>query len=246
MRIIPISGLLAGLRVERSAVIGLLEKTPFFGGLPALLLDKIAAKLRERRYQSGERLFGRGDDGARLFLVIEGRVRLSVVTEDGREIAFRQAGPGDVIGEIAVLDGGPRTADATALSAAHVMLLERSDIMALMRAEPEIGLSAVAFLCKRMRDTSAQLEMIALLSIEQRLARFLLAMSRDSTADAKGRVRISLGMSQTELALLLGASRPKVNLAIGSLEAQGQILRDGEAYLFRRARLAELAGAEEA
>jgi CRP/FNR family transcriptional regulator, cyclic AMP receptor protein len=231
--------------VERAAIAGLLGRTAFFGGLPAPLLETIASRLREKRYGAGERLFGRGDDGARLYLIVEGKVRLSVVTEDGREIAFRQAGPGDVIGEIAVLDGGPRTADATALGPVRAMQLERSDALALIRSEPEIGIAAIAFLCRRMRDTSAQLEMIALLSIEQRLARFLVALSREAAADARGRVRVSLGMSQTELALLLGASRPKVNLAIGALESQGHIRRDGESYLFSRATLSEIAGAED-
>ena len=203
----------------------LLATTDLFGGLAADDLDACAAHFREQRFGKGEMLFARGDPGAKLYLVAEGRVRLAVVTDEGRELSFRHAARGELFGEIATLDGGPRSADATALTDIVVHTLDRAALQKLCAERPAIGEQAMKFLCRRLRETTGQLEAIALYPLDVRLARFLLFALAGRQAQPGKRVPLDLGFSQGELAQLLGATRPKVNGALASLEAAGAIGR---------------------
>lgn len=208
-----------------AAVISLLERTDLFGGLSAEDLNACAAHFREQRFGKGEVLFTRGDVGAKLYLVAEGRVRLAVITDEGRELSFRHAASGELFGEIATLDGGPRSADATALTDIITYTLERTVFTRLCTERPVIGEHAIRFLCRRLRETSSQLEAVALYPLEVRLARFLLFALAGRQAPPGKRVPLDLGFSQGELAQLLGATRPKVNGALAALESAGAIGR---------------------
>jgi CRP/FNR family transcriptional regulator, cyclic AMP receptor protein len=219
----------------------LLAKTDLFGGLDPQELTACAAAFREVRFDKGEMIFGRGDAGARLYVVVEGRVRLAVASEEGRELSFRHAAAGDLFGEIAALDGSPRTADATALTNVLAYALERNTMRDLWSKRPGISAGIIAFLCRRLRDTSSQLEAIALHPLEVRLARFLLFALHDRQAPPGKRVPLDLGFSQGELAQLLGASRPKVNTALGALESTGAIGRTADRLFCDPAKLAQVA-----
>lgn len=160
---------------------------------------------------------------------------------DGRELSVRIAAPGELLGETAVLDGGPRSADATAIEPSEVAHLSRADFDAFCDRHPIVLRRAIEFLCRRLRETTDQLEAVALLPIETRLARFLLAALAGREAADGRRVPLELGYSQTELAQLLGASRPKVNTALGRLEALSAIRRTSDRIWCDPARLARLA-----
>jgi CRP/FNR family cyclic AMP-dependent transcriptional regulator len=205
----------------------LLGRTDMFGLLSDADRGAVAAEMREATYESGQLIFGRGDPGEEMHLVVEGRVRLSVLSVEGRVLSFNHAGRGDVFGEIATLDGQARTADATALVRVITMTLTRASLRRLMEVKPQLAYSAVAFLCRRLRATSEQIEAIALHSVEVRLARFLLAAIalRGQGEVGTQPVALNLGMSQTELGLLLGASRSKVNEALAALEQLGAVHR---------------------
>jgi CRP/FNR family cyclic AMP-dependent transcriptional regulator len=128
--------------------------------------------------------------------------------------------------EIAALDGDPRTADATALTKAKIHYLDRRAFRDLWANHPAIAIRVVEFLCRRLRETTAQLEMIALEPLDVRLARFLLGALGSRNAPPGKRVPLELGFSQSELSQLVGASRPKVNAALASAanDAMGQNL----------------------
>ena len=111
-------------------VIALLGRTDLFRSLSEADRAAVAAQMREVTYDSGQLIFGRGDAGEALYLVLEGRVRLSVLSAEGRVRSFGHAGSGDIFGEIAALDGQVRTADATALTRATIMVLGRSSLKA--------------------------------------------------------------------------------------------------------------------
>ena len=206
-------------------LVSLLAATDLFGRFSADELAACAAAFRPVRVKKGALLFTRGDAGTHLYIVVEGRVRLAITTEDGRELSFRHAAPGDLFGEIAALDGSLRTADATALTDLTVYALERNAFQKLWSARPGISAGVIAFLCRRLRETSGQLEAIALYPLEVRLARFLLLSLGSRSAPPGKRIPLELGFSQTELAQLLGASRPKVNTALSALESAGAIHR---------------------
>ena len=206
-------------------LVTLLARTDLFGGLATDELSTCAEAFRKAHFDKGEMLFARGDPGTHLYIVEEGRVRLAITTEDGRELSFRHAAAGDLFGEIAVLDGSPRTAEATALTPVTVYALEQKTFAKLRFARPGISDGVIAFLCYRLRETSSQLEAIALHPLEVRVARFLLLALGGRKSVPGKRVPLELGFSQGELAQLLGASRPKVNTALGALESAGAIYR---------------------
>ena len=155
-----------------------------------------------------------------------GRVRLSVLTAEGRELSFAHAEAGQVFGEIAVLDGGVRSADATAVSKVTALTLSKGALTRLIEQRTVVREAVVKFLCNRIREADHQLEGIALYPIEVRLARFFLAAARQKGELKPGaKIVIDLPISQSELALLIGASRPKVNAALALLEDSGAIER---------------------
>lgn len=226
----------------------MLSRTALFRHQPGPVLDAVGAAMQEARFAPGQLIFSRGDAGKALYLVTEGRVRLSILTEDGRELSFAHAVAGEIFGEIAVLDGSCRSADATALGDVAALVLAASDFNRLIDAHASLARSVISFLCARLRDVSDRLEDIALLPLEARLARYFLNRasigSGGNAAGAAGAPLVALGMSQTELALLLGASRPKVNVALMTLEEAGAISRSGQAFACDVAMLAEIARRE--
>ena len=143
---------------KTDTIIQLLAGTALFKGLSEAELFACATMFREIHFGKGEMLFGRGDVGVSLYLIAEGRVRLAVVSSAGRELSFRHAIAGDILGEIAALDGGPRTADAIALTPVTAYSLERSALRRLLSTHASLSTAMVVYLCQRLRDTSEQLE----------------------------------------------------------------------------------------
>lgn len=217
-----------------------LGRTRLLHGLDPPVLAAVAAAVSAVSFAAGELIFSRGDAGNALFLVTAGRVRLSILTSDGRELSFDHAVPGDVFGEIAAIDGSPRSADATALTAVKALVLPTATLKRLVAQHPSLGWAIMRFLCARLRDVSDHLEDIALFPLEARLARFLLTrLGNDQMQATAG--PISLGMSQSELALLLGASRQKVNSALAALEETGAIRRSDHGLVCTPAALRQIA-----
>lgn len=210
----------------------ILGRSQIFGALDEAARDALAAEMRPAVFSAGQVIFARGDQGKELYVVLSGRVRLSVLTADGRELSFMHAGAGSIFGEIAMLDGKDRTADATAVQATEALTLSHGAMLRAMAGNPAMMEAIVEFLCQRLREADMQLEGVALHRIEVRLARFLtglaLQVSQDRDNQDDDTVDVELGMSQGELALLLGASRPKVNAAMKMLEDQGAVTRTSE------------------
>lgn len=216
------------MSTEKQIPLDGLARSALFGGLSDVDRAHILALMRPVEFAAGQLIFSRGDAGNGLYLVLSGRVRLSVLTADGRELSFAHATSGSIFGEIAGLDGGERTADATAIAKVKALMLSQRALTSVIAAHPRVAEAAVRFLCSRLRETDQKLEALALHPIEVRLARLLLSLT-DAAAPgaAKGKVSIELGMSQSEVGLLIGASRPKVNAAFALLEADGAFSRDG-------------------
>lgn len=189
----------------------------------------IAKEMRPVAFKSGQSIFSRGDPGREMYFIVDGRVRLSILSAEGRELAFAHAGAGAIFGEIAMIDGKARTADATAVAKTNAMSLGHNAMSRLIEKSPKLAEALLEFLCARLREADMQLEGVALHRIEVRLARFLLGLCEQcpEMCEDVETIEVTLGMSQGELALLLGASRPKVNAALMLLEDQGTVRRDG-------------------
>lgn len=224
----------------------LLGKTALFGALERDDRAAVARRMHRAAFEPGQTIFVRGDAGSDVYLVVKGRVRLSVFSFDGRLLSFKHADTGDIFGEIAALDGGPRTADAIALTRVEVRTLAQQQLNRLIESNPRVARAAIAWLCGRLRDTSEQVEAIALHPVEVRLARFLLSRlrSREGGEPLDSVAVLDLGMSQSELASLIGASRQKVNAALALLEGAGAIERARARIACNTAKLAQIAAPE--
>lgn len=206
----------------------LLKGTELFGSLAEDDRMACASAFRPIRFEAGKTVFSTGDVGDRAYMIEKGLVRLTLATSAGRELNVRMAGEGDLIGEIAILDSGPRTADAVALTMVTGYSITAASLGHLFESRPSLSRCVIALLCKRLRATTSQMEGIALHRVEIRLARFLIDRLSSSASNPGKRTALELGYSQGELARLIGASRPKLNGALGSLEKTGAIKRTAD------------------
>jgi CRP/FNR family transcriptional regulator, cyclic AMP receptor protein len=208
-------------------------------------LDAVAALAVERRYADGETVFSRGEAGEGMVVVLQGRIRLSIVSSEGRELILREAEAGDVIGEIAVIDGGKRTADAIAVGPVVAGFIGQPPFSRLLADRPALMTPILQVMCARLRETTDQLESIALYPLEARLARFLLwHLKRHGRTRADGARVAPLTISQGAIASFVGASRPKVNRLLSAFEEAGAIERRGAIVQCNVAALTRLAQAE--
>jgi CRP/FNR family cyclic AMP-dependent transcriptional regulator len=231
--------------MSAAEAIELLGRTPLFAGLDAASLELVARSMREVRFAARQTIFARYEAGSNLLLILEGRARLSIINAEGRELTVRVAQRGDLIGEIAALDGGLRSADGVAATAMRALALQSASLWTFIETSPPLARAAIRFLCARLRSTTEQVESIALYPIEMRLARFLLSALRlGGVKGGKDWIGLDMELSQGEIALLLGTSRPKINVALGALEEGGAIRRDGEGLSCRPDHLRDICGAE--
>ncbi len=182
-----------------------------FRDLDAVVVERIAALAVTRRLQAGEVLFLKGDEGDALYCVLKGQVRISTTGPRGRTVILTMMGPGDVFGEIALLDGMPRTADATTIAPTELITIPRRDFMALLQREPSLALHLLKLLCERVRRTSEQVEDSTLLPVPGRLAKRLLSMAEHDGEVTSDGVRVRLSPSQNALGQMLGISRVSIN-----------------------------------
>lgn len=205
---------------------------PIFENLGPESLLRIAAAATPQHWRAGALLFQRGDQGSYLVALTSGRVRLTIATPQGRELTLRHAGPGDLLGEMALFDAEPRSADAVAAVATMGHVLQRTAFQQIADLDPGLMQGAARWLCRRLRETTEQLESIVLYNLEARLARFLLfTLKQIHGDDVPPDPALRLEISQSDLAAVLGASRPKVNQALQGLGDAGAIRRDGTIIL---------------
>lgn len=195
-----------------------------FRAMDAPTVDAVLARATVRRIAAGEDLLHRGDPASGLFVVLEGRLRVSVVSAEGGEVMLGMLGPGEVIGEMSLLDGQPRSADVAAIEPSALLFVERAHVMELLRRDAALCLRLMAVLCRRLRDANEAVEDVALLDVPARLGRVLLRLARGfGVAEPGGAVRIGARVSQRDLALLAGTSRETANRELRALEAAGVI-----------------------
>ena len=177
--------------------------SPFFAGLGHDAVQAIAALCTTRYLARAEVLFLKGEPGDALYALRCGQVRIATSMDDGRHVTLNILGSGDVFGEIALLDGQPRTADAIALEPCELFVVQRRDFLALLEREPSLAIRVIEFLCVRLRWMSMRMEEATLLPVEVRLARRLLMLAQDYGSQVQ--------VSQQELASFVGAARESVN-----------------------------------
>jgi CRP/FNR family cyclic AMP-dependent transcriptional regulator len=202
----------------------LLATHPFFSGFDRAIIDRLLSHAVTRRVKKNTVLFRKGDTGSSLYAVCAGLVRISVPSERGQDAIFNLIPPGDLFGEIALLDGGVRTADAVVIEHSELMVIERRDFIPLVREYPDVAMKLIEVVCTRLRRTSEQVEDIVFLGLPERLAKALLRLHTRSTANPDNMIRIT----QRDLSQMIGASRESANKLLRDWQRRGWLkLRRG-------------------
>jgi len=202
----------------------------FFGGLPLDALETLVQRAHVRNFAKGDTIYRRGESGGSLMIVMSGRIKIANRTLDGREVVLNFLGPGDLNGEIAVLDGKERTADAIALEETKVLLLYARDVLPVLTASPQAMLEIAQMLCEKLRAVSAIVE-DSTLEMRSRAARGLLRLAQQHGRVTKEGIRIDLALSQQDLGNYLNVSRANVSRQLGRLKDTSVIRLDGDYIL---------------
>lgn len=200
----------------------LLGECILFRGLEPKERTGLVAQARIRRYESGETIFQMGSSGDSMMAILSGSVRVSVRSSEGREAVLAILQSGEVLGEIALLDGKERTADARALTTCSLAVLERRDVLAFLDRYPRGWHGFVEVLCGRLRHTDTHIAEVAFLELPARLSKALLRI-----AGSNGRI----SLSQRELGNMVVATRESVNKCLGDWQRQGIVRVEENAIL---------------
>jgi CRP/FNR family transcriptional regulator, cyclic AMP receptor protein len=228
-------------RLERSAKRDALLGCPLFAAMRPEELDEILNFASERRVRRGQMVFRRGDSGSSMMVVLRGRIRISSVSAEGKEVTLNVINPGEVSGELALLDGKPRSNDGAATEDTLLLVVERREFMPFLARNQDLMLRLLAVLCEKVRRTSMALEEIALFDLPVRLARVLLKLAEDYGRPCSTGTRIDLKLSQRDLSNLVASSRESVNKHLRVWRENGWVdLEDGFLVLRRPAELERL------
>ena len=214
----------------------ILSISPMFAGLGQATIHKLATMCHRKHLDAGEVLFQKGDSGDGLFGVRRGQVRIETGTDRGSRLTLNVLGPGDLFGEVGLLDGQPRTADAIAAEPSELFVLRRSEFLQFLESEPRVAIRVIELLCQRVRWISERVEETALMPLSARLARRLCALAEDFGAE--------LSISQEQLGVYVGAARESVNRLLQEWQRAGIVeLRRGRILMKDLERLAARARA---
>jgi len=186
---------------------GMLQSHYLFGKLNLKHIDRLVSCIVEKAVRRGSIIFAKDDPGSSMFAIRKGVVKITVPSVDGHDAVFNLVAKGDIFGEIALLDGQARTADAVAMTDSELFVIERRDFLPLVREEPEIALKLIELLCARLRQTTQQAESLMFLHLPGRLAKALLRLCRGEGAARERKVAVT----QKDLGNIIGMSRESTN-----------------------------------
>jgi len=199
----------------------LLANLSIFEGVEAKELDLLLGITSTKRLKAGELLFRKGDPGQALFGIMRGRLRISGVGGDGKEVILGFMGPGEVLGEIALLDSNPRSATVEAIEPVELLTMHRRDLLPLLNRHPQIVVNLASVLAARVRRLTESMEDSLSLKVPGRLAKKLAVLARSYGIDTPGGVLIDLKLNQHQLGELIGATRESVNKQLRSWADEG-------------------------
>lgn len=212
----------------------LLRRVPLFAGVNDATLAGLTGRLRRRTYRRGTMIFHKDQPGEGLHVIESGRVRFFLPAEAGEELTIDVAGPGEVFGELALLDGQPRSASAESLEETVTYVLGREEFQATLAASPELAAALIGLLSTRLRHVTDYAESLVFLDVHARVARALLELAGryGVRGDAQG-ITIDLELTQTDLATMVGATRERVNRALAAFREQGLVELRGRQIMLR-------------
>ncbi len=231
-------------RTPLSAKIDILGKSQLFSRLPAADLEKIAGYMHTRHVRREEPIFLKGDPGSGLMAVLAGTVKITTSAPDGGEMILNLMRPGDIFGEIALLDGRERTADAIAMTDVDLLVIHRRDFLAYLSTHPAVALDVIDVLCQRLRHTSERMEDLMFLEVEERLAKTLVHLAKEKGGRMTPDQETVIAITQKDLGKFVRLSRESTNRQLRAWEndrivriVKGGIIIADPRKLHQRARL---------
>lgn len=187
------------------------EGHALFGKLPEQDLDALLSRARVERYPAGTQIFAKGSPGRSMMAIIDGSVRISTPYGGGRELVLAMLHSGEVFGEIALLDGEDRTADATAIADCQLLVLDQRDVIPFLERRGDLCLLLLRVLCQRLRQTNQRIEDAVFDRLDGRIAKALLRLAKAAPAGNAAMAPKTLRVSQQELADMVGTTRESIN-----------------------------------
>jgi CRP-like cAMP-binding protein len=197
--------------------LSVLRQHPIFRELEPDALDQLCRYAKPTSLKRGATIFSKGDPGSSLYAVISGTVKISVSSPDGRNAILNLIGPGEIFGEVAVLDGGERTADATASTNCEILVIDRREFLPFVKQQPVLAMKFIELLCDRLRWTSDQVEQVILQDLPRRLASALLGLTEKRKLDPSSR---TIAITQQEISEMVGMTRESINKQLRSWAAR--------------------------
>jgi CRP/FNR family transcriptional regulator, cyclic AMP receptor protein len=209
-----------------------LATVPFFSGLDASSLESVGRGMRTRRFRRSEVIFHLGDPGDALFIVMSGAIKIMLPSDTGDEAILATLRSGDVFGELALLDGAPRSATAVALEPTETLILPRAQFRELLATEPAIRDALLAALAAELRRLTNHVEELHFLDITGRLASRLARLAGESgRKQPDGTIRLGAPLTQGDLAAMIGCTRQSVNKLLGMFTDDGLIRLDRDSIV---------------
>jgi CRP-like cAMP-binding protein len=210
---------------------GVLAQLPLFAALDSDAADALAAAMTTRSVERGHVVFREGDTGDRLFVVLDGKVKISRAASDGRENLLVVLGPGEMFGELSLFDPGARTATATAVTESTLASLDHDDLRPLLVERPGVAANLLQALAQRLRRTNEAMGDLVFSDVPGRVAKALLELAEKFGDAEPDGTRVRHDLTQEELAQLVGASRETVNKALSEFANRGWLRLEGRSVL---------------
>ena len=209
-------GVLAGVPQDKTdearpfatSKLAVLRKHPYFCDLGPEAFDQLCRYAKHSTLKRGATIFSKGDPGNSLIAVISGTIKISVSSAEGRSAILNLIGPGEITGEVSVLDGQPRSADIIANTNCEIFTIDRREFVPFVRSQPALAMKFIELLCARLRWTSDQVEQVILQNLPARLASALLRLTEKHKAVQGGR---SIAVTQQEISEMVGMTRESIN-----------------------------------
>ena len=199
------------------------ERHFLFGKLSASEIDALIRYSRVERYRAGREIFPKGSPGQSLMAVLRGSVKIGSLSDSGKEIVFTIFNAGDIFGEIAMLDGEERSADATAMTDCELLVLNRRELLPVLENRADLLMVLLKILCRKLRLTTEQVEDVTFRHLESRVAKALVQLAEGVGPHNTRRPSAELHVSQRELGNMAGGSRESVNKQLQIWHRQGLI-----------------------
>ncbi|MFQ6605794.1 MAG: Crp/Fnr family transcriptional regulator [Fidelibacterota bacterium] len=211
----------------------LLQSVPLFGDLSDSSLHKIADQMIIRSYSKGQMILMEESSGETFFILAKGAVKVTRMSDDGREVILAMLGEGDFFGEMSLLDGEGRSANIVAIEDSEALTIKRSEFLSILENYPKIAIHLLEELTQRLRRSDQQIESLSLSDAEQRISITLIRLAEELGTIKSGAVTIRNLPYQQDIANMAGTSRETVSRTLKMLTEKGYIERDGKALIIK-------------